>query len=417
MGNVAFSQPGWVQLNSGTDYDLYSIHFTDVNNGFAVGLLGTICKTTNGGANWQSINLSPDYTFNSVWFINPQHGFVVGDYSTSSGSDAILYYTINGGSNWSGSVLSNPESDMFLNSLSFADTVTGYAVGYIINYSNNQINPLVMKTTNSGANWTEKIPAITEIFRGVFFVNPSTGFAVGTSGGVYKTTDGASSWVRDSTGYTVPFNSVYFSDGNTGYACGDYGKVIKTTNSGTLWQTVYPGGSNNEYIKSITFLKQNPSIGYVAADLGRLRRTTNYGVNWIDQISGTDGDLYSVYFVDSSNGYVTGQYGIILKTTTAGLLPVEPVSENVPSGYELYQNYPNPFNPSTDIEFRIAESGLVQLRIYDLLGREVATLVNRKIEPGKYSIHWVAGGEASGVYFYRLTAGDLIDVKKMVLLK
>jgi len=93
----------------------------------------------------------------------------------------------------------------------------------------------------------------------------------------------------------------------------------------------------------------------------------------------------------------------------------------IPVDYKLYQNYPNPFNPKTTIQYSIANEELVILKVYDLLGTEVAILVNEEKLPGKYEINWNASTEAgrlpSGVYFYRLQAGSFIVTKKMILLK
>jgi len=96
---------------------------------------------------------------------------------------------------------------------------------------------------------------------------------------------------------------------------------------------------------------------------------------------------------------------------------IKNISQTIPSTYSLSQNYPNPFNPSTNIGFRIVHFGLVTLRIYDLLGREVATLINEAISPGTYEYEWNATNLSSGVYFYRITTGYFTDVKKMTLLK
>lgn len=90
---------------------------------------------------------------------------------------------------------------------------------------------------------------------------------------------------------------------------------------------------------------------------------------------------------------------------------------NLPDNFYLSQNYPNPFNPSTTIEFKIPESGFVTLKIYDILGREVKTLVNEEKTPGSYKVSFNASIFASGVYFYRLTSGSYTSIKKMVLLK
>jgi hypothetical protein len=89
----------------------------------------------------------------------------------------------------------------------------------------------------------------------------------------------------------------------------------------------------------------------------------------------------------------------------------------VVKSYELSQNYPNPFNPSTTIKFQIPTSGDAVLKIYDILGNEITTLVNEFLETGKYEVNFDATALASGVYIYRLNVNDFVNVKKMVLLK
>ncbi|MBZ0204204.1 MAG: T9SS type A sorting domain-containing protein [Ignavibacteria bacterium] len=89
----------------------------------------------------------------------------------------------------------------------------------------------------------------------------------------------------------------------------------------------------------------------------------------------------------------------------------------IPKSYELSQNYPNPFNPSTTIEYSIPNNAEVTLKIYDILGKEVATLVNEFKSTGTYIVNWNASNYSSGPYFYRLTAGDYTQTKKMFLVK
>jgi hypothetical protein len=89
----------------------------------------------------------------------------------------------------------------------------------------------------------------------------------------------------------------------------------------------------------------------------------------------------------------------------------------VPKEFSLSQNYPNPFNPSTTINFSISQTEKVNLKIYDVLGREVATLVNEQKAPGNYEVKFNAGNFASGMYLYRLQAGDFVQTKKMILMK
>ncbi|HVO75569.1 MAG TPA: T9SS type A sorting domain-containing protein, partial [Ignavibacteriaceae bacterium] len=102
-----------------------------------------------------------------------------------------------------------------------------------------------------------------------------------------------------------------------------------------------------------------------------------------------------------------------IKITTG----VDKMDNNIPSSYFLSQNYPNPFNPSTKFRYEIPAENKVLIKIYDILGREVATLVNDYQKAGSYQVEWNAGKFASGVYFYSIKAGDFSAVKKLLLLK
>ena len=96
---------------------------------------------------------------------------------------------------------------------------------------------------------------------------------------------------------------------------------------------------------------------------------------------------------------------------------ITPLYNEIPQGFSLEQNYPNPFNPSTNFEFKIAETGLVKLSVYDALGREIETILNKTLTAGTYKAEWNASNYPSGVYFYRITAGEFSEVRKMTLVK
>jgi hypothetical protein len=104
---------------------------------------------------------------------------------------------------------------------------------------------------------------------------------------------------------------------------------------------------------------------------------------------------------------------------------VSPISDVVPVAFKLEQNYPNPFNPTTHFRFTMGDLQFVTLKIYDMLGREVATLVHEKKEPGMHTVEWNASLFASGIYFYQLRAhqkdggqaGNFVSIKKMTLIK
>ena len=92
-------------------------------------------------------------------------------------------------------------------------------------------------------------------------------------------------------------------------------------------------------------------------------------------------------------------------------------NEQLPVGYSVQQNYPNPFNPTTNIQFSIPKTEFVTLRIYNLLGQEVATLVSEKLKPGNYTYTWNAGSLASGVYLCHMQAGNFLETRKMILIR
>ena len=96
---------------------------------------------------------------------------------------------------------------------------------------------------------------------------------------------------------------------------------------------------------------------------------------------------------------------------------IEPVPGGVPTAYALTQNYPNPFNPTTEIQFTVAKAGMTTLKVFDILGREVATLVNQPMNPGKFKVSFDGKNLSSGSYIYVLTSGDARITKKMMLLK
>jgi hypothetical protein len=99
------------------------------------------------------------------------------------------------------------------------------------------------------------------------------------------------------------------------------------------------------------------------------------------------------------------------------LIGIKPISNEIPTHFMVYQNYPNPFNPSTNIKYEISKNTLVKLSVYDILGKEIAVLVNEKQEPGTYKVEWDASNYPSGVYFYSITATGFTETRKMVLVK
>ena len=119
---------------------------------------------------------------------------------------------------------------------------------------------------------------------------------------------------------------------------------------------------------------------------GRIKRTNDGGVSWVNQYTLTLSYLTDIYFVDQNNGWAVGDNGTILRTTNGGVTFIEEENNfSQPKQFLLQQNYPNPFNPSTSIQYAISSTQFVTLKVYDLLGREVATLVNEEKPAGSYN--------------------------------
>lgn len=184
------------------------------------------------------------------------------------------------------------------------------------------------------------------------------------------------------------------------------------------------------------------------------RKSTNNGVNWtiyssliftsynpatnIDtfyfQIPGSPLGTRVEYFFAAQDIALPNPLGATLPAGGAGINPpglsappptrftflitgVSPISSNVPDEFKLFNNYPNPFNPNTKIKFNIKDLRLVTLKVYDITGKLVSTLVNQKLQAGEYNVDFDGGELSSGIYIYRLVAGDFVQSEKMILIK
>jgi len=173
----------------------------------------------------------------------------------------------------------------------------------------------------------------------------------------------------------------------------------------------------NSVLYSVKF--ENSLTGYCAGEDGKIGKSTNGGLNWLNanSISGTT--INSIYFTDANTGYLCGDFGIIFKTTNGGMTFIKnQTTVSNSNDYQLFQNYPNPFNPNTNISYNINKTGDVKLVVYDLLGKEVETLVNAKQSSGEYTFDFIGKNLSSGVYLYSLFVNqNLVETKKLLLTK
>ena len=391
---------------------LNEIYVFDENTAIAVGEAGTIIKTTDSGTSWISLNGAGSDRLNSVYFIDSNTGWIVGN-------NGKIFKTTNGGTSWSTQISGVTDP---LYSVCFINSSTGWISGE---------DNTILKTTNGGSNWIFLQGVFPKSVESIYFTDENNGCAAGIDyngsnyfGVIIKTTDGGTNWTNQWSGNWLL--SMHFTDSNNGWAVGS-GIILKTTDGGTNWSPQISGTSYQLY--SVHFSDSNFgwAVGYDGnASSGIILNTSDGGINWNPNTVGADTVLYSVQFADLNNGWAVGDNGAILHTTNGGVSFVEEEHiDEVPTEFILSQNYPNPFNPSTKIRYSIPQSSNVIIRVFDILGNEIETLVNEEKRVGTYEITWYAEDLPSGIYFFKIQGNNpstgsgrgFVETKKMILLK
>ncbi|MCI0450447.1 MAG: T9SS type A sorting domain-containing protein [Chlorobi bacterium] len=143
----------------------------------------------------------------------------------------------------------------------------------------------------------------------------------------------------------------------------------------------------------------------------------NGATSWNEILNGSNTTYIYVVTVAGSYDYFCVPHPFMVGSFTASPIGITPIAGEVPKSFKLNQNYPNPFNPVTDIKFDIPVASYTKLTVLNILGQEIEVLVNQQLSTGSYKVDWNASNYPSGVYFYKLEAGDFVDTKKMILIK
>ncbi|MDD5362729.1 MAG: T9SS type A sorting domain-containing protein [Ignavibacteria bacterium] len=432
--DTAQTQPqrgGWqLQTNLQTMLNgsmIKDIIFLDSLTGFAVNYVsnnsdtGCIFKTTNGGNNWTKSFINVD-TYGKLFF---KISFVTDSigYACGGGGIATMCKTTNRGTNWTKT------------NYSWATAFRGMSILGKDSIYVTDDDPLVggvFRSTDGGGNWQRIYNGAQYNPQYIYMINGMIGYY--SQGYTYKTTDGGFSWAYlDNVGFTY----MKFFDTLTGYRISS-ANIQKTDNGGMNWLTFtlpsIPDAYTSKYILNLFFVGRDTIwaagglLEYLNPyrNFGTLYKTTNGGINWGYQVPDTSiihtPRYYFVNFKNIKHGWAYHSLGQGIHTTVGGdstiIVGINQVSVNIPLDFSLEQNQPNPFNPKTKINYKISKKADIRITVYDMLGKEIRTIVYKKHNPGNYEVSFDGSSLSSGIYFYSLLINEkIIETKRMVLIK
>lgn len=378
--------------------------FADKGTNIFVGIIkGGVFVSTNNGLNWVSKNTGLTTTnirSLAVW----GESIFVGTY------DDGVFQSKNNGENWTPFNKGLPDVDLPYKSIQalavnseyiFAGT---YGVG-------------AYRSTNNIDNWIEINKGMSAIYSYVMkLVISDNNIFAGTRGygGMFRSSDNGINWTVINTNLTYTLINDLVVSGSNLFVATDGGGVFRSTNNGESWTHVNDGLTDN-YIYSLAINSTNIFAGcYYGVFI-----LNNNGTNWFPVNTGlAEKKVIRALTISGSFLFAGTDDGTIWRRPLAEMVTaVDEHAVKMPISFNLEQNYPNPFNPTTHFGFHIAKRGMVALKVYDMLGREVAVLASEMLPAGSYSRQWNAASFPSGIYFYRLQAGNYIATKKLILLK
>ena len=397
----------WTEQTSGLTSVLYSVSAVSDDVAWVCGAAGKVLRTTNKGVAWTNVSgtLPTAAALYNIFAWDANTAVVTGVTSTNTS----IYQTSNGGTTWT---VANTHAgfgdDMFM-----TDANTAYFIGDPAGG-----NWDLLKSTNAGLNWGTWATLPTTNTAGTYnnaYWQQGTQVwfpSVGQSQMLYSSNMGTN-WATQTLTLSE-ITATCFNSPTLGMAAGSTTSpgLLKTTDAGTTWTAL-----TSPYTVSISGIAGAQNSWWIAQQGLNISFSSNDGAAWTTQYTVAAGSFYhmtksrsgATIWAVRSNGGIS-RYG-------APIIGVNPISTETPSNYSVSQNYPNPFNPTTKINFALPKSGLVTLKVYDVVGKEVATLVNEVKNVGTYSVDFNASNLSSGIYFYKVSVNGFSEVKKMMLVK
>ena len=355
----------WKRLRNNDSYSPV-VRFWNRNDGTLV-ILGKTLASSDGGTTWRIVN---NYYLNDGFcFVDSLNGVTFRTGSEYTNYALSFGKTSDGGHSWSW--YGTPHKGLIQHVYQVDSIIVGVGSTMTLGTPAPMLGTLVMHSTNNGATWiTDSTSESSVNWTGMVLMRPMTMVAV--------------------SGYRVT--------------------KVSTTGGGNAIHYIQPGRIYSPGKSGDTAIYAGSDSGYIAysEDLGATfnytKLNTNAAIKWL-QFS-KQGDGYA--FAEDGNFYST----VKLKFAPVG---IDESALNLPATFSLSQNHPNPFNPETVIRFTLPEAGFVKGVVYDILGREVATLLKEDMTAGNHQVKFDASGIASGAYIFRLEAGKYSSAIKMVV--
>jgi hypothetical protein len=386
----------WVQTNLGDGQSAYNL-YTNGTEVYAATLNG-VYKTTDTGNPWINIGLTSRLVFDVI---------TSGQYilAATEGTGPGVFRTSDNGATWLNAVgIENQSVRAFTKNSSYIFACT-WGGG-------------VFRSNDDGATWTN-VGLTNEGFRSIYAAGEKI-FAGGSK--VYSTIDNGASWVTRQLPWPAGDTWNFYYNNNVTYAC-DMG-LYTSTDFGDSWHLKFGvtfdsvGTPTDTKIFKDIVAYQNKLIASIA--FNSLAISDDGGETWTLFNDGFAFNDWTFVGLAIKEPYIWALRDFMANAYMRPLTEVTSIvneTSNSVSDFVLFQNYPNPFNPSTRIRYQVSGISLVTLKVYDVLGNEIATLVNEEKLAGKYEVQFNAKGLASGLYLYKLSAGNYSETGKMILLK
>lgn len=402
-----------------------NIKFEAPQTAILVGQDGLAMRTVDGGDTWTVLATNVTNNLKSNDFYSYLDNGVEQRIHLAVGENGLILKSVDDGTTWEAKTSGTTEH---LNDVFILTRMLTVACGD---------NGTLLYSSDFGESWVIVPTNSTENFASVIFIEGENqnisreqylielrGIVTGSNGTILVSKGINGGFVPAQTGTTEKINSVFYAGANIVFAAGNTGTILQSTDKGENWVPVVSGTTEN--INKIKFL-DNGSTAVASCDNGVILNSQDAGATWTVVPTNTTNDLFAVSFSSAAFGITVGEGGTELYSTDAGLTWINKEetqmvasSKNAPD-VNLMQNYPNPFNPSTIISYSLPFDAQVSVKIYDMLGKEVRTLVSTQQNSGTYNVSFNASNMASGIYFYVLRASsgsnEMTKTMKMILTK